>query len=291
MNSFIQSSRKLRKVLVVDDEPINRELLQAILALNYDVDAAENGSIAMEMLRTASEPYSLILLDLLMPKMSGFQVLEAWRADETLKKIPIIVMTSEKSAEVRSIRLGASDFIPKPYRMPEVILARCERIIELSEERALIRSIEKDKLTGLYKHDFFFAYLNRLPKESRAPLDAVVVKIIGCKREKDFHGAQESDVILKKAAQLMLNELPESKGVACRAADTVFYVCGRHINDPAAIFDNMQRELDGLSAGVKIKAGVYARIDKTQPCEAWFDRAAAACKSIENSPQSTAVCN
>ena len=45
MNSFIQSSRKLRKLLVVDDEPINRELLQAILALNYDVDAAENGSI------------------------------------------------------------------------------------------------------------------------------------------------------------------------------------------------------------------------------------------------------
>ena len=98
MNSFIQSSRKLRKVLVVDDEPINRELLQAILALNYDVDAAENGSIAMEKLRTVEEPYSLILLDLLMPQKSGFQVLEECKSDETLKKIPIIVMTSEKSA-------------------------------------------------------------------------------------------------------------------------------------------------------------------------------------------------
>ena len=291
MNSFIQSSRKMRKVLVVDDEPINRELLQAILALNYDVDAAENGSIAMDMLRTASEPYSLILLDLLMPKMSGFQVLEAWKEDETLKKIPIIVMTSEKSAEVRSIRMGASDFIPKPYRMPEVILARCERIIELSEERALIRSIERDKLTGLYKRDFFFAYLSRLPKESRAPLDAVVIKIDGCNRIKCFRGAQDSDVILKKAAQLLLGELPESRGVACRADDTVFFVCGRHLNDPAAAFDNMQRDLDALKAGVRIRAGVYSRVNKSLPCEDWFDRAGAACDSIEGSAQTTAICN
>ena len=162
MNSFFKSRRKKRRVLMVDDEQINRELLEAILSFNYDVDSAENGAEAMEMLRSAEQPYSLLLLDLLMPKKSGFQVIEECKADEELSKIPIIVLTTEKSAEVRSIRLGADDFITKPYRMPEVILARCERIIELSEERALIREIEKDKRTELYKKDFFFAYLRRM---------------------------------------------------------------------------------------------------------------------------------
>ena len=288
MNSFIQSSRKLRKVLVVDDEPINRELLQAILALNYDVDAAENGSIAMEKLRTAEEPYSLILLDLLMPQKSEFQVLEECKSDKTLKKIPIIVMTSEKSAEVRSIRLGASDFIPKPYRMPEVILARCERIVELSEERALIRSIEKDKLTDLYKRDFFFAYLSRLPKDSRTPIDAFAVKIDGCHHLSDSRGTHSKDVVIKKAAQFLLKEFPENRGLACRADETVFFVCGRHINDPAAAFENIQRELDALSAGVRIRAGIYSRVNKAEPCELWFDCAAAACGSIMDNSQITA---
>jgi len=162
MNHFLQYGRLKRRVLAVDDENINRELLQAILSMNYDVTSVTNGKEAMEALYAAEEPYSLILLDLLMPQMSGFQVIEACKADEKLREIPIIVMTSEKSAEVRSIRMGASDFITKPYRMPEVILARCERIIELSEEKRLIRSIEKDKATGLYIKALFDAYIKRL---------------------------------------------------------------------------------------------------------------------------------
>ena len=82
MNSFIKSSRQKRRVLVVDDELVNRELLDAILSLNYEVTGVPNGSEAMKALYSAPEPYSLILLDLLMPQMSGFQVLEACKSDE-----------------------------------------------------------------------------------------------------------------------------------------------------------------------------------------------------------------
>ena len=151
MEKFIESTAKKRRVLAVDDEMINRELLGMILSADYDVDFAENGVCAMNKLSDNS--YSLILLDLLMPEMNGFEVIERCTADEKLKAIPIIVMTSEKSAEVKSIKLGAADFITKPF-VPEVILACCERIIRLKEDQSLIRSTEKDPLTNLYTREF-----------------------------------------------------------------------------------------------------------------------------------------
>ena len=129
MNTFMTTGEMKRRVLVVDDEVINRELLGAMLSQTFDIAFASNGKEAMEALTAPEADYSLILLDLLMPIMNGFEVIEQCQSDEHLRQIPIIVMTSEKSAEVRSIRMGAADFITKPYDMPEVILARCERII------------------------------------------------------------------------------------------------------------------------------------------------------------------
>ncbi len=70
--------------------------------------------------------------------MSGEELLGKIKADEILSGIPVIVMTSEKPAEVSSIKHGADDFITKPYDSPEVIKARCERIIQLYEDKSII---------------------------------------------------------------------------------------------------------------------------------------------------------
>ncbi len=275
MNNFVRSRRKKRTVLMVDDELINRELLEAILAFNYNVDSAENGSEAMQMLRSAKEPYSLILLDLLMPKMSGFQVLEQCKADEELSKIPIIVMTSEKSAEVRSIKLGADDFITKPYRMPEVILARCERIIELSEERALIREIEKDKLTGFYKSDFFFAYIRRM--ETRG-MDAVALHIDGLDKLKAEAGDEAVNLFLQNTAQRIRENDSTTKGIVCYAGDGRFYAYFRHRDDYKELFEKAQTtSFSEQNKGVTLRCGVYERVDKELNPEEWFERAESAC--------------
>ena len=280
MNSFVKSRRKKRRVLMVEDEQINRELLETILAFNYEVDSAENGVEAMEMLRSAEQPYSLLLLDLLMPRMSGFQVLEECKADDELAKIPIIVMTSEKSAEVRSIRLGADDFITKPYRMPEVILARCERIIELSEERALIREIEKDKRTELYKKDFFFAYLRRMETESRRSMDAVILRVVGYDDIASTQGQENADILLKKTADYIKAEVPSSKGMGCYRGNGVFYICCKHREDYEELIEKTHKALPGEFADIRLEAGVYEKVDKTQPPEVWFERAASACDSV-----------
>ena len=276
MYNFVKARRKKRTVLMVDDEQINRELLEAILAFNYNVDSAENGRIAMEKLRNAKEPYSLILLDLLMPEMSGFQVLEQCRADEELSKIPIIVMTSEKSAEVRSIKLGAEDFITKPYRMPEVILARCERIIELSEERALIREIERDKLTGFYKSDFFFAYLRRM--ETRG-MDAVSLRIEGIDSLMAENG-DEAARLLQKTAQRIKEDVLSKNGIGCYSGCGVFYVYCRHKDNYSDIFGKILSAVPAQYSGIVLRAGVYERVDDELDAAAWFERADAALTDI-----------
>ena len=158
MNEFGYSGILKRRVLVVDDEEINRDILGNILGDQYEVDFAENGKQAHEMLHDRMTRYSLVLLDLLMPEMDGFELLGLIRTEEATANIPVIVMTSEKPAEVRSIKQGADDFITKPYDMPEVILARCERIIQLYEDKSIIRSAEKDELTDLYTKEFFHEY-------------------------------------------------------------------------------------------------------------------------------------
>ena len=128
-------------VLVVDDQEINRDSLGLILEDDYEILYAENGKEALEQMYERADDMSLVLLDLMMPVMNGFDVLETVQHDERLSYIPIIVLTAEKSAELQALQMGAADFITKPFDMPEVILARVGRIIELSEGRHLISAI------------------------------------------------------------------------------------------------------------------------------------------------------
>lgn len=284
MNNFIQSNKFKPRVLVVDDEAINRELLQAILSMNYDVTCATNGREAMEILYRTKEPFSLILLDLLMPQMSGFQVLEACKSDDNLKSIPIIVMTSEKSAEVRTIHKGASDFIPKPYRMPEVILARCERIIELDEEKKFTRSLESDEATGLYIKEAFYAYIKRMLPKIRLAMDAAIIRVEGIAHIGRMYGKQVTDSILRKTAELVQRDLLGSKGIACRMdSDSIGAYC-RHKLNYEELAQQAQSELADAfpQYDIRLRTGVCERVTADTPVKQWFERAQYALDSLND---------
>ncbi len=138
-------SKQLKKpqlVLIVDDQEINRDVLGMILEDDYDILYASNGREALQMIEEYRDSLSVVLLDLIMPEMDGFKVLDCVRNDELLKAIPIIVLTAERNAELKALEMGAADFITKPFDMHEVILARVGRIIELSEGRQLISAAE-----------------------------------------------------------------------------------------------------------------------------------------------------
>ena len=157
---MIQSKELNRRplVLVVEDQEINRDVLCMILEDDYDVITAENGREGLDKIIEYQDKLSIILLDLMMPVMDGFEVLEEMGRDPELKKIPVIVLTAEVEAELKALQMGAADFITKPFDVHEIILARIGRIIELSEGRQLISSAERDRLTGLYAKSFFFEY-------------------------------------------------------------------------------------------------------------------------------------
>ena len=290
MNHFLKTGRRKRRVLIVDDELINRELLETILGMNYDVTSVSNGMDAMSTLRAESGAFSLILLDIIMPGMSGFDVIQACKSDDMLKEIPIIVMTSEKSAEVRSIRMGAADFIAKPYRMPEVILARCERIVEQNEERQLIRSIETEPVTGLYVKLFFDAYLKRYAPNVKGAMDAVAIRIDGLESVPEHH----RDALLKKAADLMNELIVGRKGIGCRADETAFLCYCRHKENYEELLGKLISELSSVpgAEGVSFRAGICVKPDVSTAPDAWFVQATDACDSLAvNGGRLAAVCS
>ncbi len=281
MKKLMETGGMKRRVLIVDDEQINRELLGAIVSQSYETVYASNGEEAMNAL-SGDTSFSLILLDLLMPVMNGFEVIERCQADDRLRRVPIIVMTSEKSAEARSIRMGAVDFITKPYDVPEVILARCERIIEMSEDKSIISSTERDKVSGLYTRGYFFAYLQRLAEHIEAPMDALALDIDRFHLINELFGRQEGDSILKRTGELISELLCESDGIACRVESDVFFIFCKRRDDYEPVVAEIQARLreGSRSRNLRLRAGIYNFSDIDTSAEACFSRAKAACDRI-----------
>jgi DNA-binding response OmpR family regulator len=111
-----------RRVLVAEDDPGIRELIRARLTTaGYDTHTAHNGREALQRMR-ALKPDGLIL-DINMPELDGFGVLEALKAEEVLKRIPVLVLTARHGAEdvKRAVGLGAKDFLTKPFNDGQLI--------------------------------------------------------------------------------------------------------------------------------------------------------------------------
>ncbi|MES3020866.1 MAG: adenylate/guanylate cyclase domain-containing protein [Pseudomonadota bacterium] len=149
-------------VLVVDDNALNRDLLaRRLQRQGHVVTLAEDGLQALEMLRTV--PFDLVLLDIMMPQMNGYQVLENLKADEKLRHIPVIMISAldDIDSVVRCIELGAEDYLPKPFN-PVLLKARISACLEKKrlrdKEQAYLQALghEKEKSERLL--------LNILPK-------------------------------------------------------------------------------------------------------------------------------
>ena len=127
------------KILVVDDEKLNRLLLSTNLQESgYRVETAEDGQQALRILRT--EPFDAVLLDLIMPKMDGYQALAEIKRDERLRRIPVIVISSADEMEsiVRCIEMGAVDYLAKPFN-PVLLHARIRAsLASMHEERMAV---------------------------------------------------------------------------------------------------------------------------------------------------------
>ncbi len=281
------SSNGKRRILVADDEFINREILGQMLGGDYEVLFACNGDEALELMRQNKDTISLVLLDILMPGMSGLQVLEAAKGDESLSRIPIIVVTAEKETEIESLKLGASDFIPKPYPDIGVIQARVLRSIELSEDRDIIQSTERDDLTGLYNREYFFRYAEQYDQyHEDLPMDAILVDVNHFHMINERYGRAYGDEVLRRIGEQVKSIVSDSDGIVCRREADSFMVYCPHREDYQRIMDNASVSLAYDESGsnrVHLRMGVYPNVDKSIDIEQRFDRAKMAADTVKGS--------
>ncbi|WP_320173736.1 HD domain-containing phosphohydrolase [Maridesulfovibrio sp.] len=132
-----------RKILVVDDEPHNIMLLEGILTkLGHDVVGAENAVVALEKL---DRTYDLVLSDVMMPVMNGFEFVEKIRDNTETQNIPVIMVTtlSQKGDRLKAVEVGANDFITKPIDIVE-LRVRTESMLRQKAQQDEIKSFESD---------------------------------------------------------------------------------------------------------------------------------------------------
>ena len=276
-------------ILVVDDQEINRDLLCDILEENYELIYAENGKEALEQMRANIDELSIVLLDLRMPVMNGMEVLEIVRNDEQLRRIPIIVLTADKNAELQALQMGASDFITKPFDMREVIQARVSRIIELSEGRQLISAAEHDELTMLYNRNFFLEYANRLfHYHPEMHLDAIVINIEQFHSINALNGREFGNNVLRILGNEIRSFLAETDGIASRIDGDRFDLYCVTNGDYQAILDRFQKKVSQYSnsVNIRLRMGVRPWKEKVDP-QILFDQARAACNMVRGNYQNS----
>ena len=151
------------QILLVDDSNMNRMLLREILGDGYHILEAENGQECLEILRAEAGNIALVLLDINMPVMDGFEVLKAMNANHTIEDTPVIMISSEDSDEAirRSYELGASDYVNRPFdarivyrRVTNTIklYAKQRRLVQMVSDQIRARENNTDTLVGVLSH-------------------------------------------------------------------------------------------------------------------------------------------
>ena len=151
------------QILLVDDSAMNRMILKEILGGDYRILEAGNGQECLEKLQTEAENIALVLLDINMPVMDGFEVLKAMNANHTIEDIPVIMISSDDSdaAIRRSYELGASDYVTRPFdarivyrRVTNTIklYAKQRRLVQMVSDQIRARENNTDMLVGVLSH-------------------------------------------------------------------------------------------------------------------------------------------
>ena len=274
-----------RRVLIVEDEIINQEMLKETLSGTYDVLVASTGKEALDIIREQNETISIILLDLNLPDMDGIDILKQIKDSPVYANLPVIVMTADNEAEVECLTIGALDFIPKPYPPSKVILARILRTVELSEDRDTLHWTERDHLTGLYNKEFFFHYATQLDLyHKNAKADAVVIDVNRFHTINDRYGKARGDEVLKTIASLALESVMEVGGIICRSEGDTFMLYCPHRTDYEALQNKLTFTIEDEEAGeshIRIRMGIYSNVDKSLDIEFRFDRAKMAADTVK----------
>jgi diguanylate cyclase (GGDEF)-like protein len=195
-------------ILIVDDTPINIQVLAEALRVDYRVKVAASGAAAFEVIAKQGAP-DLILLDVMMPGMDGYEVCRRLKESPVTKNVPVIFVTAKTDLvdEEQGLRLGAVDYIAKPFHLP-IVIARIGNQISLKRKTDLLESLAMlDGLTSIPNRRRFDEALEAEWKRARRnglPLALIMADVDYFKNFNDHYGHGAGDTCLKKVAAALV---------------------------------------------------------------------------------------
>lgn len=252
-NSIITNKRRRHldkpfTLLCIDDESVNLKVLSSIFKDHYQVIVSKNA--AQGYAKAIESKPDIILLDVVMPEESGFELIQKIKKNPALKHIPVIFITGLQSTEdeEKGLTLGASDYIQKPFNHG-IVRARVNTHLEIIRQRKLLENLAHiDSLTELpnrrsWDLDSIHAWKNALEKQQSITFG--IIDIDHFKAFNDRYGHQEGDIVLRKVSNAIKRTLFSLNGniYRCGGEEFYFYMTNEYIN-------NIQDSLKQLTLSV-----------------------------------------
>lgn len=246
----LDGSSPAQTLLIVDDEAINLQLLCAQFQDVYRVLIAKSGQQALQ--RLDSENIDLILLDICMADMDGYQVLKAIKENPSSQDIPVIFITAKTQCneEMMGLQLGAVDYIGKPLQLP-IVEARVRTHMALRRKSQLLEQLASvDSLTEIHNRRYFDTSLEKEFKRrqrSSEPLGLLMIDVDFFKRFNDNLGHASGDYCLQQVAIYLKAACQRPGDVLCRYGGEEFVIIAPH-TEQKGLTELAQRCLDKVES-------------------------------------------
>ncbi len=263
---MLNSAHAKPSILVVDDTPDNIDVLKEALKRDYTVRPALDGATALKIALSDPKP-DLILLDIMMPGMDGYEVIRRLQADDNTREIPVIFVTavSDIESELKGFELGAVDYITKPFS-PAIVRTRVSTHLELHDVRKklkkqnqelkaqtdlLERIAHLDSLTGISNRRHFDKMLEvewSLALRNKTSLSIIVADIDYFKGYNDHYGHIEGDQCLCSVAQCLSSLLQRPTDMVARygGEEFVAIIPVTDIKGASLLAENWRTGVEGL---------------------------------------------
>jgi diguanylate cyclase (GGDEF)-like protein len=240
------------RLLVVDDSALNISVLGEALVGDYDLTVAKSGEEALEILGGDNLP-DLILLDIIMPGMDGFDVLRHIKEDDATKDIPVIFITAMtgEDDEAHGLAMGAVDYITKPFSIP-IVKARVRTHVQLKRKSDMLQRLsDMDALTGIPNRRRFDEWYDkewRRAMREGAAVSVIMMDIDYFKKYNDNYGHGEGDICLRTVAQALRGCLNRSTDMVARYGGEEFIAMLPATEGPGAavMAETMRKAVLGL---------------------------------------------
>ncbi len=294
---FMTEKRKRYRALIVDDSAMNREILKEILKDDMEIFEACGGEEAMNMLMDRFQQLDVVLLDLMMPGVNGFEVLEFMRGKHMTDYLPVIAISvDDKEPNIeRAFDLGAIDFIARPYSERTILRRVLTTVSLFSKQKTLVAEIDRqylvgdpkvDRLTGVdLKQTFFNNVYSLLRRNEDVELMMVAADIANFKLYNNYYGWEKGDCYLQEYAKKL-------KGIAQQFGGYVGYMGGDDFallvpHTPAIleIIRNLAEDgsrFEFYQPGFAPKFGIYVIERGMESAQTMYDRAERALYKIKN---------